>query len=100
MEDQMVVFLGHCVYFTDKCNILWPFGTFGGHLVYFSPSNPGPTQTCHQGDQIGRIFASWAVVNFTRFLENYKINGHFFPRHMLCINFLTKYVLGYILGYF
>jgi hypothetical protein len=27
-----------------------------------------------QGDQIAQIFASWAVVNFGRFLGNYKLN--------------------------
>jgi hypothetical protein len=28
---------GHLVYFTAICYILWPFGIFGGNLVYFSP---------------------------------------------------------------
>jgi hypothetical protein len=27
----------HLVYFTAMGNILWPFGLFCGHFVYFSP---------------------------------------------------------------
>jgi hypothetical protein len=30
-------FYCHSVYFTAKWCILWPFGKFSGHLVYFSP---------------------------------------------------------------
>jgi hypothetical protein len=29
-------FYGHLVYFAAKWHILWPIGTFCGHLVYFS----------------------------------------------------------------
>jgi hypothetical protein len=35
----------------------------------------------HQGDQIGRIFAHWAIVNLKHLFENFKIIlilGHFF----------------------
>jgi hypothetical protein len=31
------IFYGRSVYFTAKWYILWPFGTFCGHLVYFFP---------------------------------------------------------------
>jgi hypothetical protein len=70
----------------------------GGHENYFIPS-------CHftynQGDQIGRIFAYWAIVYFGQFYENYKripnFLGNFFPPQKLCINF-DKKVLGHSLG--
>jgi hypothetical protein len=31
------IFYGHMVYFMAIGNILWPFGTFHGQLVYFPP---------------------------------------------------------------
>jgi hypothetical protein len=30
----------------------------------------------NQGDQIGPLFAPWAIVFFGRFLENYRISPH------------------------
>jgi hypothetical protein len=35
MEDVGICYV-HFVYFAAKWYILWPFGTFCGHLVYFS----------------------------------------------------------------
>jgi hypothetical protein len=32
---QWAIFYNHLVYFTAIGNILWPFGKFCGHLVYF-----------------------------------------------------------------
>jgi hypothetical protein len=32
---------------------------------------------CSQGDQIGRIFAQWAIVHFGQFFENYTSSPHF-----------------------
>jgi hypothetical protein len=37
LEWKMLVFFGHLEYFTAICYILWPFGTFCGHLVYLLP---------------------------------------------------------------
>jgi hypothetical protein len=34
--ENVVIFHGHLVYFTDIWDILWPFGTFWVHLVHFS----------------------------------------------------------------
>jgi hypothetical protein len=43
-----------------------------------------------QGDQIGRIFAHWAIVFFGQLNENYRSSANswatFFP-YQLCINF-------------
>jgi hypothetical protein len=42
-----------------------------------------------QGDQIGRIFAQWAIVYYGQFFENYRSSRHFcatFP-----LNKLIKY---------
>jgi hypothetical protein len=36
-------------------------------LAFFARSG-----TLKQGDQIGRIFAHWAIVSFGQFFENYK----------------------------
>jgi hypothetical protein len=36
MEDVSIDY-GFFVYLTAKLYILWPFGTFCAHLVYFSP---------------------------------------------------------------
>jgi hypothetical protein len=36
MENVGILY-GHLNYFMAIGNILWPFVTFGGHLVYFSP---------------------------------------------------------------
>jgi hypothetical protein len=33
---KMLVYYDHFVYFTVKWYMLWPFGTFCGHLVIFS----------------------------------------------------------------
>jgi hypothetical protein len=30
-----------------------------------------------QGDQIGRIFAQWAIIYYGQFLENYRCSPHF-----------------------
>jgi hypothetical protein len=51
----------------------------------------------HQGDQIRRIFAYWAIVYFGHFFEKYRRSPNFFhgQRRVLI---LTKNVLGYILG--
>jgi hypothetical protein len=49
-----------------------------------------------QGDQIGRIFASWVIVFLRQFFENYKSSpdfwATFFPRGSLCIEFHKKSV--------
>jgi hypothetical protein len=34
---KILVFYGNLIYFATKRYILWPFGTFCVHLVYFSP---------------------------------------------------------------
>jgi hypothetical protein len=52
-----------------------------------------------QSDQIGRIFAHWAIVYFGHFFENYNVGPNFglhFPTVKTLI--LTKKYLGYILG--
>jgi hypothetical protein len=57
-----------------------------------------------QGDQIGRIFAHWAIACLGWFTENYKsrpnIGATCLPRCKICISFLQKNGLGYILGHF
>jgi hypothetical protein len=35
LQWKMLVFYSHCVYFTAKWYILWPYSSFCGHLVYF-----------------------------------------------------------------
>jgi hypothetical protein len=35
--ENIVIFYDHLAYFTAIGNILWPFDTFCGSLVYFSP---------------------------------------------------------------
>jgi hypothetical protein len=35
--ENLDIFYDHLVYFTAIGNILWPFGIFCGHLVFFSP---------------------------------------------------------------
>jgi hypothetical protein len=54
----------------------------------------------YQGDQIGRIFAQRAIVNFGHFFENYKIISHFWACFVLgetSVLILTKRV-GHIFG--
>jgi hypothetical protein len=36
-NGKVGIFYVYLVYFTAIGNILWPFGIFCGHLVYFSP---------------------------------------------------------------
>jgi hypothetical protein len=46
-----------------------------------------------QGDQVGRIFACWAIVNFVLFFENYNSIPMFWPLFStvnLCVNFYKK----------
>jgi hypothetical protein len=33
--ENLGIFYDHLVYFTAIGNMLWPFGVFCGHLVYF-----------------------------------------------------------------
>jgi hypothetical protein len=44
-----------------------------------------------EGDQIGRIFAHWVIVDFGQFFENYRrsphLSGYFFQLLRSCINF-------------
>jgi hypothetical protein len=57
----------------------------------------------NQGDQIGRIFAHCAIVDFLQFLGNEKVAHIFmlpFPTDEVRNLILTKNVLGYILGDF
>jgi hypothetical protein len=61
----------------------------------------------HQGDQIGRIFAQWAIIYFGRFVENRKSSPYFCATFSLstgmCICdtlIVTKIGLGHILGDF
>jgi hypothetical protein len=35
--ENLGIFHDYWVYFTAIGNILWPFGKFCGHLIYFSP---------------------------------------------------------------
>jgi hypothetical protein len=45
-----------------------------------------------QGDQIGRIFAYWAIHFFGQFFEDWNSRPKKFPWSKLCINFVKKYV--------
>jgi hypothetical protein len=48
-----------------------------------------------QGDQIGRIFANWAIVYFGQLYENFRISPHFGPFFFsvkLYIDFDQKWV--------
>jgi hypothetical protein len=47
-----------------------------------------------QGDQIGRIFASWVVAYIRQFCITEE------ALYKICINYLKKHRLGYILGDF
>jgi hypothetical protein len=51
-----------------------------------------------QGDQIGRIFATWAIVFFGQFLwklqDEPKFVGYYFPRKKACINFYKAQIFG------
>jgi hypothetical protein len=51
--ENLEIFYDRLVYFTAIGNILWPFGIFCGHLVYFpcfgilyqeKSGNPDPTE--------------------------------------------------------
>jgi hypothetical protein len=56
-----------------------------------------------QGDQIGRIFAYWALVYFGLFFENYISSTNSLATFSKCISYafiLTKSGLGDILGKF
>jgi hypothetical protein len=56
-----------------------------------------------QGDQIGRIFAYWAVVSLRQFYENYRGGANFlgnFSHGTSYVLTLAKYGLGCILGDF
>jgi hypothetical protein len=56
-----------------------------------------------QDDQIGRIFAYWAIVHFRQFFIKLASVGHilgYFFRGKNCELFFAKNGLGYILGYF
>jgi hypothetical protein len=57
-------------------------------FVYAALMPPPP-----QGDQIGRIFAVRAIVNFGECFEIYRSSANFFPRHQLCINFAKNIVI-------
>jgi hypothetical protein len=52
--------------------------------------------TRKQGDQIGRIFAQWAIAYFGQWFENYRSSAYFwatfFPQYQLSINFYKKIV--------
>jgi hypothetical protein len=56
-----------------------------------------------QGDQIGRIFAHWAIAFVGQFIENYRSSANswanFFPSTS-CVLILTKNCLCYTLGDF
>jgi hypothetical protein len=60
---------------------------------------------CGQGDQIGRIFAYWAIAFFGRFFEIYSSSANSWPIYIFhkigyaFCNF-DKNVLGYSLGDF
>jgi hypothetical protein len=54
-------------------------------LCYFFPSIGYV-----QGDQIERIYAQWAIVNFGHFVKISEVGqmlGYFFQEYRLCINF-------------
>jgi hypothetical protein len=56
-----------------------------------------------QDDQIGRIFAQWAIVYYEQFFENYRSSPHLCYTVFTGIDYvliLTKNGLGYILGHF
>jgi hypothetical protein len=56
-----------------------------------------------QGDQIGRIFAQWAIFYFKQILENYKSRPHFCATFFPSTGYeliLTENGLGNILGNF
>jgi hypothetical protein len=56
-----------------------------------------------QGDQIGRIFAQWAIVYFGQWFEIYIISANFWATFLCDTSYvliLTKNGLGYILGDF
>jgi hypothetical protein len=57
----------------------------------------------NQGDQIGRLFALWAIFGFVRFLGNCKIIPHLWAPLVYSYDealMSAKNVLGYILGDF
>jgi hypothetical protein len=78
---------------------------FGGITMTLPDPNlgDGPLLVYGQGDQIGRIFAYWAIVYFGQFSENYRsspqLRGYFFHDQCYAL-ILTKKILGYILGDF
>jgi hypothetical protein len=57
----------------------------------------------NQGDQIGRIFAYWAIVFFGQFIENYRISANSWATFFHSISYaliFTKKWFGHILGNF
>jgi hypothetical protein len=64
------LFYGHLVYF-------WPFGIFYGYLVYFTRFGMLYQEKYGNPDQIGRIFSHWALDNF---FANFKRSPIVFPR--------------------
>jgi hypothetical protein len=54
---------------------------------------------CHmQGDQIGRIFAHWAVATLASFFNITKVAQTFWATLSYSVLILTKHGLSYILG--
>jgi hypothetical protein len=56
-----------------------------------------------QGDQIGRLFAYWAIVCFDHLFENYRSSrnvGTAFFHGKSYASVFTKHWLGYLLGAF
>jgi hypothetical protein len=68
-----------------------------------SPNRLKSTQSGHQGDQIGRIFAQWQFFILGNYFENCLRSPHFCASFSPGIDYvliLTKFGLGYILGHF
>jgi hypothetical protein len=63
----------------------------------------GDTKSVRQGDQIGRIFAYWAILFIGQLFENYRNStflGDTFPHGKRYLQNLAQNVLGFILGHF
>jgi hypothetical protein len=85
--------------------ILCSFGTFFPVLVSFFNKNLAtlaPSDRGHQGDQIGRIFAQWAIAYFGQVFIIYRSSKKFCATifQLLCINFDIKWVGLYFERFF
>jgi hypothetical protein len=70
--------------------------------VFFHGNLENQKDQC-QGNQIGQIFAQWAIVYYVQCFENYRSRPHFYSTFVISMDYaliLTQNGLGYMLPIF